>query len=118
MGRVIVLTKMTKLRTMTRLAAIVLVAWMLAFPGGAGAARAASDSCFADWQEAGPVIKENDLTPATQLADLLRQRVQGELVKITLCKQGDGRYIYRLTFSQASGQFTNLTVDAKDLSEP
>ena len=81
-------------------------------------ALAAGDGCYSDWSEAAPVIKDNDLTPAKDLPSLLRKRIQGELVKITLCQEDDGSYVYKLVILQASGQVSNLTVDAKDPAQP
>jgi uncharacterized membrane protein YkoI len=99
---------------LTALAMASVLGWALS----AAPSRAAGEVCFADWSEAAPIIRDNALTPATELKSLLRNRIQGELVKITLCQQADGVYIYKLVVLQGSGQVTNLTVDARDPMQP
>ncbi len=90
---------------------------LVVFAAAAGVAvspvHAADGACFKDWSDAGPVVRQEGLTPAKQLPELARDRVEGDLIKVTLCEEG-GRYVYRLVFFDASGRVTNLTVDAKD----
>lgn len=81
---------------------------LIAVPAWAGEGR-----CYSDWSDAGPIVRKNDLTPATELPKLARSKVDGDLAKITLCEEG-GTFVYKLVFFDAAGQVINLTVDAKN----
>jgi uncharacterized membrane protein YkoI len=93
--------------------AAIAVAALLGAPGGARA----DDTCYATWTEAGPVVRKEGLTPASQLSELALGKVEGNLMKITLCEEA-GSYVYKLVFFDADGKITNMTVDARNPSFP
>lgn len=90
-----------------KLAAFALV---LALP--VRAAPAEASSCFDDWSDAAPVMLQEGLFGTKELHALARQRLPGDLVRITLCQEGD-RYIYRLLMRDTRGRLNTVTVDAR-----
>ena len=70
------------------------------------------DRCFADWSDAGPVVRREGLVAVKDVHELARQRRIGDLVRITLCEE-HGRYVYRLVVREASGRIVALTTDAR-----
>jgi uncharacterized membrane protein YkoI len=76
------------------------------------AAPAEASSCFDDWSDAAPVMLQEGLLGTKELHALARQRLPGDLVRITLCQEG-GRYIYRLLMRDARGRLNTVTVDAR-----
>lgn len=79
----------------------------------ASASLAWADGCTEDWSEMAAAVKANSLTPAKSLQALAKGKVEGKLVKISLCSSG-GSYQYQLVFLQADGQLVNVTVDARN----
>ena len=78
---------------------------------------AAAENCYADWSEAGPIVREQGLVPAKDLQDLAKAKVEGKLIKITLCED-QGNYLYRLVFDKNNGELVDMTVDARTPFQP
>ena len=71
---------------------------------------AMAETCYADWSEAGPIVKSEGLVSAKDVQELASSQVAGKLIKITLCED-NGAYSYRLVFDQ-DGELQDMTVDA------
>jgi uncharacterized membrane protein YkoI len=84
----------------------------LVFPGAAQPVRAA-EHCIEDWSTALPVVKEERLATVEAVTDLAKGKVKGDLVKVTLCQQGQ-RWVYRLLMRGAGGKHAPVYVDAKE----
>ena len=76
-------------------------------------AFAAGGTCYSDWSEAAPIVKQEGLMTVEQLSAAARSKLKGDIVKTTLCKE-NGSYVYRLVVRGANGQLTPMTVDAKN----
>ena len=77
----------------------------------AAAGRAAPPDCV-EWSNAGPVIAQNALLPASVIYQKVQERTGGKIVNQALCNIG-GRFVYKLVVLGPTGEVTNLTVDAK-----
>jgi uncharacterized membrane protein YkoI len=91
-------------------AKLVLVVAMSALP--ALAAPAGGGTCFEDWSDAAPVVLEEHLLSTREVHEQARHRLPGDLVRITLCQEGE-RYVYRLLMRDTNGRLSRLTVDAR-----
>jgi hypothetical protein len=89
---------------------LILAALLLAVP--AFNERASAGSCYADWSQAAPIVRDKGLTTVERLAVLARERITGSIVKTTLCEEADG-FVYRLLVRDHAGRLTNHTVDAR-----
>ncbi len=78
---------------------------------------AAGEVCYPDWSTAAPIVVKEKLAAAKVVHQLARQRYQGELMKITLCKSGSD-YIYQLVFFAKGGRIWHLKVDARRPFQP
>ena len=76
-------------------------------------ALAADDTCYSDWSVAAPIVRQENLMTVEQLSAAARSKLNGDIVKTTLCKV-NGNYVFRLVVRSASGQLSSMTVDAKD----
>jgi uncharacterized membrane protein YkoI len=74
------------------------------------AGHAGEPDCF-DWSKAGSVIAQNSLLPANVIYDKVQKRMGGKIVNQALCQAG-GRFVYKLVVLGATGEVTNVTVDA------
>jgi uncharacterized membrane protein YkoI len=83
-----------------------------AAPGVLGAA-VAEDNCVSDWSEAAPIVREQGLMPVEKLTPAARAKLNGEIVKVTLCKE-NGLYVFRLVVRGQGGAMRTVTVDAKN----
>ena len=77
----------------------------------------AGEVCYPDWSTAAPVVVKEKLVDAKAVHKLARQRYQGALKKITLCRSGS-EYIYRLVFYERNGRIWHLKVDARRPFQP
>ena len=75
-------------------------------------ASARAEDCYADWGAAGAVVRAQKLMTVQQLSQPGATGVAGDIVKTTLCKDGDD-YIYKLVVRDASGQLKTVVVDAR-----
>jgi uncharacterized membrane protein YkoI len=84
----------------------------VAFAGTALPARAA-EMCIEDWSTALPVVKEERLATVEAVTSLAKGKVKGDVVKVTLCQQGQ-RWVYRLLVRGPAGKHAPVYVDAKE----
>lgn len=77
----------------------------------AGSARA--EECLADWGEAAQIVRSQKLLTVQQLVNSAAHAFSGQIMKTTLCKDGDD-YIYKIVVRQGNGQFKTIVVDAKN----
>lgn len=68
--------------------------------------------CIDDWSVAAPIVKAEGLVSVEQLSAEGRSKLNGDIVKTTLCRDGSG-YVFRLVVRGAGGQHRSVTVDAK-----
>ncbi|MGE5267741.1 MAG: PepSY domain-containing protein [Deltaproteobacteria bacterium] len=85
----------------------------LIVPSPAGRLLADSSMCIDDWSTAVPVVKEEGLAPVETVTRLAKTRLQGAIVKVTLCKLEE-RYVYRLLVRSSNGKMAPVFVDAKE----
>lgn len=76
------------------------------------AESAGHPSCIADWSDAATVVLKEKLIPANSIHVLVRQRHDGELVRIVLCQDGP-RYLYQIHLRRPAGQIVNQVIDAR-----
>ena len=91
------------------LALILLICLLV--PGGAYAAAAKDDKCY-EWSDAAPIVRREKLASAKDVHEQTRKRLEGELLRITLCEE-KGHYVYKLIVQEGGGKVRNLTVDAR-----
>ena len=77
----------------------------------AAAGQTAEPGCV-EWSNAGSVIAQNGLVPASVVYQTVQKRLGGKVVSQALCNAG-GRFVYKLVVLGPTGQVTNLIVDAK-----
>jgi uncharacterized membrane protein YkoI len=94
----------------TPLAVLILV---LLVPSPAGQLLADATVCIDDWSTAVPVVREEGLAPVETVTQLAKTRLDGDIVKVTLCKV-DERYVYRLLVRSSNGKMAPVIVDAKE----
>lgn len=85
----------------------------LAAPTPVGHTLVDSAMCIEDWSTAVPVVREEGLAPVDVVTRLAKTRLEGEVVKVTLCKAGE-RYVYRLLMRLPNGRMAPVIVDAKE----
>lgn len=91
------------------LALILLICLMI--PGGVHAAAAEDDKCY-EWTDAAPIVRREKLASAKEVHEQTRKRMDGELLRITLCEE-KGQFVYKLIVQEGGGRLRNLTVDAR-----
>ncbi len=81
--------------------------------GAAGLPSLAADGakCFSDWGKASDVVRQKGLLTVEQLAKTFANDIPGQIVRATLCQDGDD-YIYKLVVRDKQGQQKNVVVDA------
>lgn len=77
----------------------------------------AGETCYPDWSTAARIVVKEKLAAVKVVHQLARQRYQGDLKKITLCKSGSD-YLYRLVFFAKGGRIWHLKVDARRPFQP
>jgi len=83
-----------------------------AVPPGALAEDRAEDGCIADWSDAAPIVARERLLPTPAVQALSRRLHSGDVVRLTLCRRGDG-YVYRLVLRDDRGRLSNRVIDAR-----
>lgn len=96
---------------MLRHALLLIAPLLLAIPAGTAAPIRADDACIEDWSKAAPIVRAEGLATVETVTKLAAARVAGDVVKVTLCRDGD-RYVYQLVVRAGSGRHSSLTVDA------
>ena len=72
-----------------------------------------AEDCYADWGQAGVVVRTQKLVTVQQLSQPGVAAVKGDIVKSTLCKDGDD-YVYKLVVRDSGGQLKTVVVDARN----
>ena len=90
-------------------ALILLAVWLI--PAGLCLAAAQEDKCY-EWTEAAPIVRREKLVSAKDLHEQARQRLDGELIRITLCEE-KGNFIYKLVLQGGGGKLRYMSVDAR-----
>ena len=98
------------LRSTSVLGAFILAAMVALSP--APAAVGQSMRCFDDWSDAAPIVLRENLVPAREVQSWARKRLKGNVIRVTLCQDGD-RYIYRLLVREQKGRIRNRIVEAR-----
>ena len=83
-----------------------------ALSSGGAARPALADDCYADWGVAGEIVRREKLVTVQQLTQSNAAGLPGQIVKTTLCKDGDD-FIYKIVIRQADGQLKTIVVDAR-----
>jgi hypothetical protein len=96
---------------MVRHAVLLIAPMLLAMLAGGPAPSRADDACIEDWSKAALIVKAQGLATVETVTKLAAARIAGDVVKVTLCRDGD-RYVYRLVVRSASGRHSSLPVDA------
>jgi hypothetical protein len=73
----------------------------------------AAELCIEDWSTALPVVREEQLATVEAVTGLAKGKVKGDVVKVTLCRQGQ-RWVYRLLVRGPAGRYAPVYVDAKE----
>lgn len=98
------------LRSTTAVGGLVLTALLALSP--APAAVGQSVKCFDDWSDAAPIVLRENLVPAREIQSWARKRLKGNVIRVTLCQDGD-HYIYRVLVREPKGRIRNRTVEAR-----
>lgn len=70
-----------------------------------------AEMCYADWGAAAQIVKQFNLITVDQLAKAGAGQLDGQIVKTTLCKDGDD-YIYKVVVRDAKGQLKTVVLGA------
>ena len=76
-------------------------------------AVAADATCYSDWSVAAVIVQQQGLMPVEKLTAAARNKLNGDILKTTLCTEKDG-YVYRLVVRGPDGRLTPMTVDARN----
>lgn len=72
----------------------------------------AAEKCFSEWSKAAPLVKQENLATAADVAKLAKQRKIGRMLSISLCEK-NGTHNYKVVVSNNKGQIKTIEVDAK-----
>lgn len=73
--------------------------------------------CYADWSDAAALVRQEGLVGVDELSRLARVKLDSEVVKTTLCQEGE-RYIYRVVLKVQRGALRVVIVDARQPFAP
>ncbi|MGH1418222.1 MAG: hypothetical protein ACRBCJ_05135 [Hyphomicrobiaceae bacterium] len=79
---------------------------------GYGVPAWAATTCYTNWSEAAVVVKKNKLVNVADLDAMVRDKLDGRIVKTTLCSV-EKDYIYKIVVRKSGGQLKSVSVDAK-----
>ncbi len=91
-----------------KLAALALVAPILLL---AAVSSAAGDNPRRDQDEARAAVERRDIRPLNQILADLRKKLPGEIVKVTLEREG-GAWLYEFRLVDPEGRVRNVSVNA------
>ena len=74
-----------------------------------------AEECLTDWGAAGEIVRREKLLTVQQLTQGEVTALPGQIVKTTLCKDGDD-YIYKVVIRDPSGSLKSLVVDARPVA--
>lgn len=72
----------------------------------------AGEACTENWSEMAATAKANGLTLAKEVQKQAQDKIDGKIVKVSLCQNGGG-YQYELVYLNGNGQVVTQAVDAK-----
>jgi uncharacterized membrane protein YkoI len=72
----------------------------------------AGEACTENFSDMANMVKANGLMPAKELQRQAGDKIDGKIVKVSLCQTG-GAYQYELVFLNGNGQLVTQAVDAK-----
>lgn len=87
---------------------IVVAAWIAAASGS----TARANECLSDWGAAGEIVRREKLLTVQQLTQDEGTLLPGQIVKATLCKDGDD-YVYKVVVRTAGGALKTIVVEAR-----
>lgn len=73
---------------------------------------AKDEGCFESWSDAAPIVRKEGLVSTHDVYQQLLVRQSGEVLRITLCRDGD-RFIYKVVLRQVSGRLVSHSLDAR-----
>lgn len=79
----------------------------------AGTSAAAVENCIADWSIAAPIVRREGLASVERLAQSVREKGVGTIVRTMLCEV-NGSFVYKLITREPKGQVKTFTVDARE----
>jgi hypothetical protein len=85
-------------------------------PGFGRASAQTEQQCFTDWSDAAPVVARERLKPARAVQGAVRDQLGGDVVRITLCREGDG-FVYRVVVRGLDGRISNMRLSAVEAPE-
>jgi hypothetical protein len=74
-----------------------------------------AETCYADWGAASQIVRQFKLMTVDQLAKEATGQLGGQIVKTTLCKDGDD-YIYKIVVRDAKGALKTVVMGADSAS--
>jgi uncharacterized membrane protein YkoI len=75
-------------------------------------AAMAGEGCTENYSDMASTVKAKGLMPAKQVQQLAQGKIDGKIVKVSLCQNG-GDYQYELVYLNGAGQVVTQAVDAK-----
>jgi uncharacterized membrane protein YkoI len=75
-------------------------------------AAQAGESCTENYSDMATTVKANGLMPAKQVQQLAQDKIDGKIVKVSLCQKGSA-YQYELVYLNSDGQVVTQALDAK-----
>jgi hypothetical protein len=72
---------------------------------------AKAETCYADWGAAAQIVRQFNLITVDRLSREMVGGIGGQIVKTTLCKDGDD-YIYKLVVREPTGQLKTVVMGA------
>jgi|CXWK01.1.fsa_nt_gi hypothetical protein len=82
---------------------------------GFATGAAAVEACYADWGAASQIIRQFKLMTVDQLTKEAAGQLGGQIVKTTLCKDGDD-YIYKVVVRDSKGALKTVVMGADSAS--
>ena len=78
--------------------------------------HAPAEECLTDWGTAGEIVRREKLMSVQDLSKIDGPSLGGQIVKTTLCKDGDD-YVYKIVVRAAGGVLKTIVVDARPVSK-
>ncbi len=79
---------------------------------GSPYAAQAGEGCTVNYADMAATAKANNLVPAKEVQRQAQGKIDGKIVKVSLCQNG-GAYQYELVYLNGAGQVVTQVVDAK-----
>ena len=95
-----------------RMRILFLISICVLMAGGFNAAWANDERCFDDWSVGAVVVKTQGLVSVQELTTQAAARLQGKIVKTTLCERAGG-HVYFLVVRSSEGQLKTVMLDAR-----